>query len=186
MALILYPTETIYALGALALDDGAIARLYATKGREEGKPVSWLVRDIGDIEQYARLDAVAASIAERFLPGPLTLVLEARPEIPRQFTSIDGTIGFRISSDPVAQAVIADVMKEYVMPLTCTSANVSGLPTLSTPQEILEQFGPCSASIKTVHDAGIRQGVPSTVVRVSNGQITVLREGAIASAILMR
>ncbi len=184
--MILYPTETIYALGALALDEAEIATLFQLKGREEGKPVSWLVRSIADIEQYAFIDAVAAKIATQFLPGPLTLVLQARPEIPRQFIGPDGTIGFRISADSVAQALIAEVMEEWAMPLTCTSANISGLVTLPTPLEIMSQFGDLAHLVTTVHDVGARSGVASTVVRVIHGQLCVLREGAILSDDILR
>jgi L-threonylcarbamoyladenylate synthase len=183
--MILYPTETIYALGVKALDDREVKSLFQLKGREEGKAVSWLVRDIADIQRYAQMDALALTLAERFLPGPLTLVLGARDEVPRSLISPDGTVGFRISSDPAAAQLIASFMDEYDMPLTCTSANVSGLPTLSTPKEILLQFGDRARMIDVVYDGGARSGVSSTVVRVLDGQVTVLREGAIPSAILL-
>jgi L-threonylcarbamoyladenylate synthase len=182
--MILYPTETIYALGAGALNVDEMARLYRLKGREEGKPVSWLVRDLADIAHYAYLDAVSVKIAERFLPGPLTLVLQARDEVSRQFTSSDGTVGFRISTDPVAQEIIHRYVDEFFMPLTCTSANVSGMPTLMTPVEIIKQFQERAGLITAVHDTGPRMGTASTVVRVVHGVVTVLREGAIPSAIL--
>ncbi len=181
--MILYPTETIYALGALALDDAAIERLYAIKGREVGKPVSWLVRDISDIQAYAIVSDLAMSIAQKFLPGPLTLVLPAKEFVPDRFISPDKTIGFRISSDTLAQRLIEQVMRKYNMPLTCTSANVSGNPTLSLPADILLQLGECCRDVQVI-DGGERAGVASTVVRVIGEEIVVLREGVISSAIL--
>jgi L-threonylcarbamoyladenylate synthase len=177
--MILYPTETIYALGVNALDEAELRKLFALKGREEGKSVSWLVRNVEDIERYAILDSTARSLAERFLPGPLTLVLPVRPGVISSVVSTDGTVGFRVSPDEVAKQVIADFMSKYDAPLTCTSANLSGLPTMSTPEEILKQFGERASGVDTVYDDGLRSGLASTVVRVLDGKITILREGAI-------
>lgn len=183
--MILYPTETIYALGVNALDESELTKLFSLKGRAEGKSVSWLVQSIEDMERYAILDSTARVLAERFLPGPLTLVLPVRPEVLSSAISADGTVGFRISPDKVAQQVIADFMVKYDAPLTCTSANISGLPTLPTPEEILKQFGERASVIDTVYDDGVRAGIASTVVRVVNSEVTILREGAInARAIL--
>ncbi len=183
--MILYPTETIYGLGVNALRESEVAKLYELKGREEGKGVSWLVRDVADIERWGVLTTVAAAIAEQFLPGSLTLVLRARDEVPRPLRGPEDSVSFRISPDPVAQAVIAQYMNEHHAPLTCTSANVSGEPTLDTPEAILQQFGERAVMIDEVVDDGVRTGAPSTVIRVFDDQIEVLREGAIpARAIL--
>ncbi len=180
--MILYPTETLYALGVNALDGIEIARLFALKGREEHKAVSWLVRNVDDIRQFAEVDAVAARIAEHFLPGPLTLVLRVKDEVPDMLVGPDRTVGFRVSSDPMAQAIIDAFMSEYGAPLTCTSANVSGSPTLPTVDEILQQFGAQADLIDEVHDDGVRKGLASTVVKVIDGELTILREGAVSES----
>ncbi len=181
--MILYPTETIYALGVNALDEAEIAELFRLKGRDEGKSVSWLVRGIADIERYAQADDVVLKVAEEFLPGPLTLILKARNKVPRHAVSHDGTVGFRISSDPIAQKVIADFMSLYDAPLTCTSANISGLPTLPTPAEITQQFQRhhhhAAAIDWQIHDDGPRFGTASTIVRIVDQEIEILREGSI-------
>lgn len=173
--LVLYPTETIYGLGVDVFDHDGVQALFQLKGREAAKSVSWLVSSIADIERYAVLDDVAAKIAEQFLPGPLTLVLDARPEVVSRTISKERTIGFRISTDPYAQALIA----EYETPLTCTSANVSGMSTCASVPEILSQLGDKSTHIKRIIDGGERSGVSSTVVRVHRGKADVLREGAV-------
>jgi L-threonylcarbamoyladenylate synthase len=183
--MILYPTETIYALGVNALDENELAALFAFKGRDERQTVSWLVRDMADVANYAEVSEVAARLAARFLPGPLTLVLPAKSTVPTSRSAPDGTIGFRISPDPVAQRVIVEFMAIHDAPLTCTSANLSGLPTLRTPQEILKQFGDKASRIDTVIDDGIRAGAPSTVVRVIGDTVEVLREGAIAKELFV-
>ena len=178
--MILYPTETLYALGVNALDGEVLNRLYKLKERDEGKHASWLVRNMDDVTRYAVVTDLVAKIAERFLPGKLTLVLQALPHINREICAKDGTIGFRISSDSSAQKVIADFMEEFDAPLTCTSANISGSPTLGTVGEILQQFGPHAKMITKIIDDGPRKGLASTIVRVIGDEITVLREGDIS------
>lgn len=178
--MILYPTETLYALGVNALDEKELAKLFALKERQEGKVASWLVRDITDIQKYAEMSPEAIQIAEQFLPGSLTLVLKARDTVSPQVVASDHTVGFRVSSDPVAQKIIMDFMEEHDAPLTCTSANVSGSPTLQTPSEILQQFGAQASMITEIIDDGPRKGLASTVVRVIGDEVTVLREGEIS------
>ncbi|MEM9336576.1 MAG: L-threonylcarbamoyladenylate synthase [Patescibacteria group bacterium] len=179
--MILYPTETIYALGANALDDAAIESLNFLKGRGEEKFLSWLVRDIEDIAQYGELSSKAAEIASQFLPGPLTLVLPAKENIPPDLRGPDNTVSFRISPDPIAQQVIAEFMEQHNAPLTCTSANVSGLATEQTPEAILKQFGDKASLIDKVVDDGPRSGQPSTVIKVVDDDIEIIREGAISA-----
>ena len=183
--MILYPTETVYGLGVNALDRAELDQLFALKGRDSTQVASWLVRDIVDIEMYADLSDTARAVAEEFLPGPLTLVLKAKENIPPEILAQDGTIGFRVSSDPVAMELIERYMAEHDAPLTCTSANVHGKPTLSTPDKILEQFGEAGTVITEVIDGGEREGVASTVVRVIDDAVEVLREGVISEAVIL-
>lgn len=184
--IILYPTETLYALGVNALDEVELKKLFAIKGREMDKPTSWLMRSVEDIEQYAEVGEKATKIAKRFLPGPLTLVLKCRDSIPMWATAEDGTIGFRISSDQHAQKLIAEHMEEYKTPLTCTSANVSGAPALQTPTEILQQFGPNAKEITKIIDGGPRKSLASTIVRVVDEEVAILREGSISEEEIMQ
>lgn len=184
--IILYPTETLYALGVNALDSKALSDLYALKGRDVHKASSWLVRDVSDIERYAVLGEKGAKIAEQFLPGGLTLVLQTKEDISRLVVAEDGTIGFRISSDPVAQNLINAYMEENDAPLTCTSANTSGSPVFPTVGEILQQFGKKANKITQVIDDGPRKGLASTVVRVLEDRVTVLREGEISEQEILR
>ena len=181
--MILYPTETIYALGVNALDDVALAQLFALKGRDERQTVSWAVRDMADIEYYAEVDAMGRRIIERWLPGSLTVVLPAKDTVPPDRRAHDRTIGFRILPDPVGSQVVADFMATHGAPLTCTSANVSGQPTQATVSEIKQQFITAGRADRLqdwhVYDDGSRAGAASTVVRVIDGEVTILRAGAI-------
>lgn len=183
--MILYPTETIYALGVNALDDTELAGLFALKGRDERQTVSWLVRNLDDILYYAELSPTARRVAERFLPGQLTLVLPAKSTVPASRAASDQTVGFRISSDLIAQNIIADFMGKYNAPLTCTSANVSGLSTLAIPEAILKQFGDTAKAVDGVYDDGPRAGIASTVVRIIDDEVTVLRIGSISVCDIM-
>lgn len=184
--MILYPTETLYALGVNVLDDAEMAKLFQLKKRDERQAVSWLVRNMSDVERYAEVSELALEIANKFLPGQITLVLQAKNTVPITCLAIDKTLGFRISSDPLAEKIISDFMDKYDAPLSCTSANVSGQSSLPTTKEILEQFGDSSGLINQIYDDGPRAGVASTVVRVIDDNLKVLREGVIKEAEIIK
>lgn len=179
--IILYPTETVYGLGVHAFDAEAWRDLCVLKGRSEAQRASWLVRDMSDIERLAVVTPAARELAKQYLPGPLTLVLQAKDTVPTHCVAADGTVSFRISSDGVAAALIADYMERSGgVPLTCTSANVHGLPPQTTPTEILLQFGDRATMITQVIDGGKRSGQASTVVRCVGEDVSILRQGVIA------
>jgi L-threonylcarbamoyladenylate synthase len=176
--MLLYPTETIYALGVNALDAAAMQRLYTTKGRVPENPVSVLVRNATDIEQYAYINAAARMLIGALLPGPLTIVLSAKSHVP-SYLQHHGMTSFRISPDPIAQQVIHDFMATHNAPLTCTSANQSGLDPAPEPAGICEQLSEKAANIAHIYDDGPRTGTPSTVVAISDAGWRIIREGSI-------
>ena len=177
--IILYPTETVYTLGVNPFDEEALSALYELKQKNDSLTMSWLVRNIKDIEKYANVTPTAREIISLYLPGPLTIALEAKSTVPEHLRAEDGTISFRISSDKKAQQLIAEYMKEHGVPLTCTSANIYGHKTHKEVLEIIEQFGGAAKMITKVIDDGPRTEEPSTVVRVIGLSVTVLREGQI-------
>ena len=125
---------------------------------------------------------------QKFLPGPLTVVLPLKEEILRKYPFCNPTVGFRISSDSIAQKVVAEFIAEHDMPLTSTSANISGTTPESTVSKILEQLGEKREMIDKVIDDGEREGLPSTVIEFKDDKLVVHREGqtsieAIESAI---
>ena len=176
----LYPTETLYALGVDALDPKALDRLYNLKDRETDKSVSWAVTSIDDIEKWAELGDRARAIATAFLPGPLTLVLRVKKHVSSYVCAKDRTVGFRIPADETALRVITKHIKEKGTPLTCTSANISGAPTMEAPELILQQFGSKANLITTIIDDGPRKGLASTVVRCIDNKVEITREGQIS------
>lgn len=174
--LVLFPTDTIYGLAADATNPKALALLRELKGREKKKPISVIVPDIASIERYAITNDASRLLAERFLPGALTLVLSAKNTIPEELL-LNGAIGIRIPDDPFCLALACAFGKPY----TATSANKSGRETPATVREVLMQFGHQVNDITLAIDDGDRNGrKPSTVVTTVDGVPYVLREGAIS------
>ena len=174
----LYPTETIYGLGVNAFDAEALALLAKIKGRSTNQAVSCLVRNAADIERYAVVTPVAKKLIAKFMPGPLTIILETSDER-LQHVSVDGTASFRISPDKFAQQTVKDFMDTYGAPLTCTSANLHGQPPARMPELILQQLGGMSQYVTKVIDGGARNGLASTVVRCVGNEVDIIRSGVI-------
>lgn len=173
---VIYPTETLYGLGADASDERALRRLVALKGREEGKPISVLVADRTMLDSLvAAIPPAAEALMRRFWPGPLTLALAARAEVSPILTSGGPTIGVRCSSHPLAAALVAGLGR----PLTTPSANPAGA---RPPRTLAEARGYFGDAVDAWVDGGtLPGGVGSTVVDAA-GEIRILREGAIAAS----
>jgi L-threonylcarbamoyladenylate synthase len=176
---ILYPTDTLYGLGADALSDGAVASVYAIKGRDEGKPIHAIVADMQMAARYAEVNDLAGKLAAKFLPGPLTLILKKKAGIDTGIARGKATFGIRIPDDGFCLALA----HEFGHPFTTTSANGAGQRPERSVGAILSQLGESAALIDLIIDAGeLPERLPSTVVDVSNGEIAIIREGAIAAS----
>ena len=170
---IAYPTETYYGLGALASDGRAVERLLRAKERPDGKPLPLLGADAEQLERVALFSPLARRLADRFWPGPLTLVLPARPGLHAAITGGAGTVGVRITSGEVAAALATAAGGALV----ATSANPSGSPPPTTAAGIDPGL---RARLDGVLDGGPTPGgAPSTVVAVLDGRLTLLRAGAV-------
>ncbi len=172
--LIVYPTETLYALGADAASPAALHRLFAAKAREPGKPVALIAADPAMAFAIARdIPAPARRLAEVFWPGPLTLVIAAKAGLPRALVGADGGVGIRVSSHPIARALA----RRLGRPITATSANLAGQPPARTLAQARAAFG---RKVKVYLEGGVLGGSPpSTVVAFDREVIEVLRIGAI-------
>jgi len=161
-------TDTLYGLCANALDESALERVYKIKERERGKPVSIFLKSIEDIEKYAYLDDISRKIIERFLPGPLTIVLKKRDTIPDTLSK--DYIGIRVPK--------SDIIRELsIVPLTATSANISGEKPPTSFEEIDERL---KERVDLIIDTGVcPYRKPSTVIKVVDGKVELIREGAI-------
>jgi L-threonylcarbamoyladenylate synthase len=172
--LVAFPTETFYGLGAAALAPAAVRRLVDVKGRPEDKPLLVLIDSIAMAERVvADLPPRARELMARHWPGALTLVLRARPDVPREVTAGSGTIGVRLSAHPLARALVSALGE----PITAPSANPSGLAPPTTAAEVAAYFGD---RVALVLDGGATPGgEPSTVVDVTRDPPRVVRAGAV-------
>ena len=158
--MVVYPTDTLYGLGADALSEQAVLGVYEAKQRIHGNPVSIAVADFEMIELVAVVDDISRAFCERFLPGPVTVILPARPVLPPMLTGGTGQIGIRMPDHPVAHALL----EAFDSPITATSANTSGSPE---PMALAEVNVPHEFSL----EGGELSGTASTVVEPSTGQI---------------
>jgi L-threonylcarbamoyladenylate synthase len=172
---IVYPTETLYALGADACNAAALRRLIALKVRAAGKPVAVLIDGAGMLRGLAaEIPPEAEALMRRFWPGPLTVVLRARSSVSPLLTGAGNGIGVRMSSHPLAAALVRAVGR----PVTAPSANPAGMRPPVGVDEARAYFGP---RVDYYLDGGRLRGEPaSTVVDVRAG-LKVIREGAVPS-----
>ena len=174
--IVLYPTDTLYGLGADALSDEAVAKVKRIKGRDEGKPIHAIVTDIEMVEKYAVVNEEARLLARAFWPGSLTLILKKNVSIDSGIARDIGTFGARASSHPFCEALA----REFGKPYTGTSANQAGEKPQRSVENILGQLGERGKEIDLIIDAGeLPESLPSTVVDVSSVRPIILREGVI-------
>ncbi|MGQ0794057.1 MAG: L-threonylcarbamoyladenylate synthase [Deltaproteobacteria bacterium] len=171
---IIYPTETLYGLGAVAADAEAVLKLFEYKGRPRGKPIPILVRDEAMLAECAEVDERASALIRKFLPGALTLILKQRRPLPELISAGSGNLALRISAHPFVRRLF-DVLDE---PLTSTSANPSGGENLTRFAEILSAF---HGRVELAVDSGnIPPSRGSTILDLTVNPPRVAREGDIA------
>jgi L-threonylcarbamoyladenylate synthase len=176
--LLVYPTETLYALGGRALDADAAARVREAKGRAEDKALPLIAAD----PQQARglfetWPEAAETLAERFWPGPLTLVLPASAAVPREVLAGGNSVGVRVPGRELPRRLC-----RAAGPLIATSANRSGEPPATRCADALAAVG---AWVTMALDGGTCAGAPSTIVDLCGVAPRVLREGAIPRAVVL-
>jgi L-threonylcarbamoyladenylate synthase len=172
--LVAFPTETFYGLGAAALDAAAVRRVFEVKGRPESRPLLVLVDSEAMVDAVAaEIPAAARALMARHWPGPLTLVLRARPVVPVEVHAGTGTIGVRLSPHPVARGLVGALGA----PVTAPSANLTGEPPPSDAAAVLRAF---DGRIALVLDAGPTPGgSPSTVLDMTDDPPRLVRPGAV-------
>jgi L-threonylcarbamoyladenylate synthase len=176
-----FPTDTVYGVGAHALQTEAVARLYAVKGRPFSKAIPVLIARVEDVQRVARAIPLAAwPLAERFWPGGLTIVLPRSEQLPDLLTAGGDTVAIRYPDHPIPLAL----MRALGAPLAATSANLSGQPAPTTAQEVAQQL---SGRLPLILDGGqCAAGVPSTLIDLSVSPPRLLRAGAIPPEELCR
>lgn len=178
---IVFPTETLYGLGADALNSQAVEQVFQLKGRDPLNPIPVLVADREMLHALvADVPEAAQKLIRQFWPGPLTLVLPARKEIPKPLCNPSGGVGVRISS----QAIATRLVNTLGRPLTATSANPSGKEPARTIPEAKTYFGD---QIEVFVDGGkLTAKTGSTVVEVMGDTIKIIRQGELNTAELGR
>jgi len=170
--LVAFPTDTVYGVGALAFSSGAIEQLYLVKGRDTAKAIAVLLGDITALEQVtSSMGPLAERLAQRFWPGPLTLVVSRHPDLPSNLSPLP-TIGVRMPDHPVTLELL-----NRMGPMAVTSANLSGSSNTITAQQVFDQL---HGRIPLILDGGQTPGgQPSTVVDCTGDQPVILRQGPV-------
>ncbi len=165
-----YPTDTFYGMGCDLFNIKAIRKLYQMKRLPEKRALSIICRDFKDVSEYAVMSDFSFGILKRCLPGPYTFVLKAKRILPKLLMTDKKEVGIRIPSHGVPLGV-ADLIER---PLINTSARIAGDTILTDPREIEQTF---KGSMDLIIDGGIVVSEASTVIRLIEDEVEVLREG---------
>ncbi|HIX31570.1 MAG TPA: threonylcarbamoyl-AMP synthase, partial [Firmicutes bacterium] len=172
--LVAIPTETVYGLGANGLDAAAVEKIFAAKGRPQDNPLILHVKDASWLARYCEdVPPLAYALAERFWPGPLTMILRRREIVPDVTTGGLDTVGVRCPAHPATLAIIAAAD----LPVAAPSANTSGRPSCTTAADVMEDM---DGKIEAVVDGGpCRVGVESTILDLTVQPPRLLRPGGL-------
>jgi L-threonylcarbamoyladenylate synthase len=173
-AVIVYPTETFYALGANCFSRKAIQEIYRLKKRPPSKPLSVVISDMEMLRQIVlAIPPDFETLVSVFWPGPLTLVLKASSRVPKELQSLSGSIGVRLTGHEWLRAMV----RHASFPITATSANISGGEEIANPEEAVLLF---DKRVNLIVNAGETKGrLPSTVLDLTGRKPRIIREGAI-------
>ena len=172
--LVAIPTETVYGLGANGLDEAAVAKIFEVKGRPQDNPLILHISGPEQIELFCHhIPQAAYELAEAFWPGPLTMVLPARSNVPKRTTAGLSTVALRCPDSEVTRQII----RLSGVPIAAPSANISGKPSTTTAQHVLHDH---DGKIEAIVDGGsCRVGVESTIVDLTEQRPRLLRPGGI-------
>lgn len=176
--LVAFPTETVYGLGADALNETAAAKIYAAKGRPSDNPLIVHISKVEDMEVLAKVNDTAITLAHAFWPGPLTIILPKKDIVPYGTTGGLDTVAIRMPSHPAA----LELIKQSGVYVAAPSANTSGRPSPTKASHVVEDM---TGKIEYIIDGGsVGIGIESTIVDVSGEIPTILRPGFITKKML--
>ena len=176
--LVAFPTETVYGLGANALDSNAVLSVFAAKGRPADNPLIVHIHDQAQLEPLCTLPDGAQALIDAFWPGPLTILCNKKPAVPDTVTAGLPTVAVRMPSHPVARALL----QACNLPVAAPSANSSGRPSPTTAAHVMEDM---KGKIPLIIDGGMCDvGVESTVLDLCHGEPVVLRSGGITPGMI--
>ncbi|UCC41663.1 MAG: threonylcarbamoyl-AMP synthase [Candidatus Aminicenantes bacterium] len=173
--IIAYPTDTFYGLGANCFSENAIQRIYKLKGRKPSKPLSIVVSDIEMMQEIVfNIPHVFWQIADEFWPGPLTIILQASAKFSEYLLGAGASIGIRLPD----MSWLRKLVRENGIPITATSANISGERGFTRIEEVKETF---YGKVDLIVDGGETRGkLPSTVIDLTSEKLKILRVGAVS------
>jgi L-threonylcarbamoyladenylate synthase len=175
-----FPTETVYGLGADATNVHAVAKIFLAKGRPAEHPLIVHVQDAGGLDRWgASVPDSARRLAERFWPGPLTLIVGRSPSIPGIVTGGQDTVGLRCPSHPQAQALLREFARIGSGAIAAPSANRFGHVSPTTAQHVRDEFG---EDLCLIDGGDCEVGLESTILDVSRAEPVLLRPGAVSRA----
>jgi len=177
--LVAVPTETVYGLAANGLDARAVSRIYEVKGRPENKPVSILVGGMETVETFCReIPESAYLLAERFWPGPMTMILKKKENVPDIVTAGGDTVGVRCPDHPMT----LEILRLAKVPLATPSANPSGMESPTDARMVWSYF---AGKIPCIVDGGTcTVGLASTIVDLTGSVPKILRKGVLTAEML--
>ncbi|MBE6673276.1 MAG: threonylcarbamoyl-AMP synthase [Ruminococcaceae bacterium] len=176
--LVAFPTETVYGLGGNGLMADAASRIYAAKGRPSDNPLILHLQDPMEAERYCYINPLYYTLAAAFMPGPLTVIMPKKPIVPDTVTGGLDTVAVRVPSDPVARRFL----KECGVPVAAPSANISGRPSPTRVEHVIEDLSGRIDMILCGDECEI--GLESTIVKLDGEHLTLLRPGAITPQML--
>lgn len=178
---IAHATDTCYGFACDAFNKEALAKLYALKDMAATKPVSILVSDTEEAKKYAEFSESADVLAQQYWPGALTLVMTRKETIPDFLNPESATVGIRVPDHTLSR----ELARRLGRPITTTSANVSGMPSPYTTQEIAEQFKNRSLKPDFVIEEGelSSANLPSTIIDVTQSPLKIIRQGSLFVAL---
>ncbi len=176
--LVAFPTETVYGLGGNALDPDAARKIYAAKGRPSDNPLIVHLASTEDAAEYCQTSELFYKLAEKFMPGPITVVMKKRDIIPITVTGGLDTVAIRVPADKNARALISAAG----VPIAAPSANLSGKPSPTCAEHVIEDM---RGRIDMIIDGGESEiGLESTIVKLDGESLTLLRPGGITIEML--
>ena len=175
--IVVFPTETVYGIGANIWDETAVKRLYEVKQRPFDKPISLLVSSIDMINEVAKdITELEYALMKEFFPGPFTIILKKKDIVPNIVTANLDTVGIRLPANEIALRLI----KYAEIPIATTSSNISGKPSVTNLGDVMSEF---EGKVDCFINGGPSEiGVASTIVQVIDSKVHILREGSISKA----
>ena len=169
--LIIFPTDTVYGIACNAFSDKALIKLFNAKKRSFDKPINVLTNSIDKINLVVdSINDIERELINKYLPGDLTIILNKKKGISNILTANKNTIGVRIPNNEVALKILSN----YPYPLAVTSANISGFNVGTKLDDLIDIF---KDKVDVIIDGGILKSIPSTIVRIENNNINILRQG---------